>query len=259
MCALWTAGDGTSGVGLQRLSALAFNSRVRHPDLAGFCNIEWMRNPVRLALIAFLMATATSVPAQNKAQSMIPGTSKAQECGPVVEGTLKCSRFGFTYKAPFGWVDRTDEMRAESNSAQQPDSQSAPASLGNSETLLAMFERPPGAPGESINSAVVIAAESLTDYHGVKQASDYFGPISELAEQRGFKVVNEPYAFSAGAKQLVRGDFSKERGKLTMWQSSLVMIEKGQIVSFTFAAGSEDEIDTLISKLSFSARAQAHR
>jgi hypothetical protein len=80
-----------------------------------------------------------------------------------------------------------------------------------------------------------------------------------LAEQRGFKVVNEPYSFSAGAKQLVRGDFSKERGKLTMWQSSLVMIEKGQIVSFTFAAGSEDEIDTLISKLSFSARAQAHK
>ena len=72
-------------------------------------------------------------------------------------------------------------------------------------------------------------------------------------------MVNEPYSFSAGAKQLVRGDFSKERGKLTMWQSSLVMIEKGQIVSFTFAAGSEDEIDNLISKLSFRARAQAHK
>ena len=219
-----------------------------------------MRNPFRLALIAFLMATATGVPAQNKPQPMIPGTSRAQVCGPVVEGTLKCLRFGFTYKTPFGWVDRTDEMRAEETSAQPRDSQqSAPAASGNSETLLAMFERPPGAPGESINSAVVIAAESLADYHGVKQASDYFGPISELAEQRGFKVVNEPYSFSAGAKQLVRGDFSKERGKLTMWQSSLVMIEKGQIVSFTFAAGSEDEIDSLISKLSFNLRAQAHK
>jgi hypothetical protein len=218
-----------------------------------------MRPPFRLGLIAFLIATAADTPAQTKSQPTILQHSKAEACGPIVEGTLKCPRFGFTYKTPFGWVDRTDEMRAENTGAQQCDSQSAPASSGNPETLLAMFERPPGAPGESINSAVVIAAESLADYHGVKQASDYFGPISELAEQRGFKVVNEPYSFSAGAKQLVRGDFSKERGKLTMWQSSLVMIEKGQIVSFTFAAGSEDEIDALISRLSFTPKPQPHK
>ena len=55
-----------------------------------------------------------------------------------------------------------------------------------------MFERPPGAPGDTINSAVVIVAESLADYHGIKTAADYFGPITELTEQRGFKVENEP-------------------------------------------------------------------
>jgi hypothetical protein len=98
---------------------------------------------------------------------------------------------------------------------------------------------------------VVIAAESLADYHGIKQAADYFGPITELAQQRGFKVVNEPYAFKVGTKQLVRGDVSKERGKLTMWQSSLVMIEKGYIVSFTFVGGSEDEVQELIERLNF--------
>ena len=36
-----------------------------------------------------------------------------------------------------------------------------------------------------------------------------------------------------------------------MWQSSLVMIDKGYIVSFTFVGGSEDEINDLIGKLSF--------
>jgi hypothetical protein len=117
-----------------------------------------------------------------------------------------------------------------------------------------MFERPPGATGESINSAVVIAAESLKDYRGIKTAADYLGPVSELAEQRGFKTVNEPYEFMAGMRKLARADFSKERGHLTMWQSTLVMIEKGEIVSFTFVGGSEDEIDELIEQLKFGAR-----
>lgn len=126
-----------------------------------------------------------------------------------------------------------------------------------SETLLAIFERPPRTPGETIDSAVVIAAEPLANYPAVKQAADYFGPISELAEQRGFKVEEEPYAFSVGAKQLVRGDFSKARGKLTMWQTSLVMIEKGYIVSFTFVAGSEDDAEELIGALSFSTHTSA--
>src|SRR6202011_4653562 len=89
--------------------------------------------------------------------------------------------------------------------------QAKPASSASSETLLAVFERPPAAPGETINSAVVIAAEPLANYHGIKAAADYLNPISELAEQRGFKPVNEPYASSLGTKQLARADFSKNR------------------------------------------------
>lgn len=218
-----------------------------------------MRNVFWIVPIAFLIATAANVPAQTKSQPTIPEKSKAQACGPVVDGSLKCPRFGFTYKAPFGWVDRTDEMQSDDTSASAGEPQATPATSGRSETLMAVFERPPGATGETINSAVVIAAESLADYDGVKQASDYFGPISELAEQRGFKTVSGPYYFSVGAKQLVRSDFSKERGKVTMWQSSLVMIDKGYIVSFTFVAGSEDEIEDLTGKLSFGARAQPHK
>jgi hypothetical protein len=40
-------------------------------------------------------------------------------------------------------------------------------------------------------------------------------------------------------------------GKLTMWQSSLVMMEKGHFVWFTFIGGSEDEVEELIGNLSF--------
>jgi len=178
-----------------------------------------------------------------------PGVGSASTCGPISDLIFKCARFGFAYKVPFGWVDRTGDMDDSAENG-KPETKEK----GTSETLLAIFERPPDAPGETINSAVVIAAESRANYQGIKTATDYFGPITELAEQRGFKVVNEPYESVLGTKQLVRGDFSKERGKLTMWQSSLVMVEKGYIVSFTFVGGSEDELESLIGNLSFGTR-----
>jgi len=39
--------------------------------------------------------------------------------------------------------------------------------------------------------------------------------------------------------------------KLTMRQSTLVMVVKGQILSFTFIAGSKEEVSDLIEELSF--------
>jgi len=220
------------------------------------------------------IAAAPQVSGQGsqKPKSPTRPTAAGQTCGPISEGVLKCPRFGFTYKTLFGWVDRTDDMQADAeadqkdaaqkNAGQQEAGAQASGDAGKSqdnkpETLLAMFERPPGAPGDTINSAVVIVAESLADYHGIKTAADYFGPITELNEQRGFKVENEPYAVSIGARKLIRGDFSKDRdrGKVTMWQSSLVTIEKGYIVSFTFVGGSEEEVESLIGNLSFGTRA----
>ncbi len=53
---------------------------------------------------------------------------------------------------------------------------------------------------------------------------------------------------------MVRGDFSKPRGSLTMYQTSLAMMEKGYIVSFTFIGGSDDEVNDLIASLSFGVR-----
>jgi hypothetical protein len=187
-------------------------------------------------------------------QPKSPAPFAGGSCGPLTGQALKCPKFGFTYTVPFGWVDRTNDMQASATDSSSEGGQQPAEQIGKSETLLAIFERPPGARGETINSAVVIAAESVKDYHGIKTAGDYLGPVSELAEQRGFKAVGEPYEFPTGGRRLARADFSKERGKLTMWQSTLVMIDKGEIVSFTFVGGSEDEIEQLVSGLSFGAR-----
>ena len=198
-----------------------------------------MRLLFRFLLVLSLLIASAWAQGPSAKSKAAPNASP-QSCGRLTDDVLKCPRFGFTYKVPFGWVDRTDDMQQDADA--------------KGETLLAVFERPPGAPGDSSNSAVVIAAESLSNYHGIKTAADYFGPITELAEQRGFKLVSEPHEFPVGTRQFVRGDFSQERGKLTMWQSSLVMIEKGYIVSFTFVGGSEDEVEELIERLSSGAR-----
>jgi hypothetical protein len=216
----------------------------------------------RFCLFILLVFATAGVPGAQTHPTRKP--IAGEKCGPLADQVLRCPRFGFTYEVIFGWVDRTSEMQQDENepdqssNTQSSDStsaadQSKPASSDSSETLLAVFERPPAAPGETINSAVVIAAEPLANYHGVKSAADYLNPISELAQNRGFKVVSEPYEFAVGPKRLARADFNKERGKLTMWQSSLVMIEKGYIVSFTFIGGTDDEIEELISNLNFSA------
>ena len=157
--------------------------------------------------------------------------------------------FAFRFQIPYGWVDRTKEMQ-EGEEA------------GKAEVLLAIFERPPQAIGDTINSAVVIASESAASYPGLKKAEDYLGPLTELATAKGFKPEGEPYALEVESRQLLRADFSKPLGgktsnvetgndKLTMRQCTLVMLAKGQIVSFTFVAGSEDELDDLTDRLHF--------
>jgi hypothetical protein len=178
--------------------------------------------------------------------------------------------FGFRYKIPYGWVDRTREMR-EQEAEGTPDSGNAPgtkgdksedksdpkqkaASAAQGEVLLAVFERPPQATGETINSAVVIAAESVASYPGLKKAEDYVGPLTELTTAKGFKAAGDPSIFEIDGRELVRADFTKPlTDKLTMRQSTLILLAKGQIVSFTFIAGSEEEIEDLIDTLSFGA------
>jgi uncharacterized protein (DUF2147 family) len=162
--------------------------------------------------------------------------------------------FAFRFQIPYGWVDRTKEMQAGNEA-------------GKAEVLLAVFERPPQATGDTINSAVVIASESAASYPGLKKAEDYLGPLTELATSKGFKAEGEPYALEVESRQLLRADFTKplsgktssvetssvetSNDKLTMRQCTLVLLAKGQVVSFTFIAGSEDELDDLMDGLHF--------
>ena len=205
---------------------------------------------VRLPAIAlsllFTAALWAQVPAASSSKPLAHSKAPVADAGALSDGVYRNPYFGFSCKLPYGWGDRTREM--------QDDSPDASNDASKSLLLLAIFERPPEATGETINSAVVIAAERLSAYSSVKAAADYFGQITELATAKGFHTENDPHDFSLGTTHLVRGDFSKARGTLTMRQSSLVMVEKGYVISFTFIGGSEDEISELIEKLSFGAK-----
>ena len=173
----------------------------------------------------------------------VPATS-LPNCSPLVEQVLSCPALRFTYKLPFGWVDRTNDMQ------QMIKSDPPPAA---SKTLLVAFERPPGTEGDTINSAVIIAVEDRSVYPQIKTATDYFGPLSELAERRGLKMDGDPYLFSVGGKRVTRADFKSGGEKGSMQQTSLVVLEKSYILSFTFLAGSDDEINNLATDLTFAA------
>jgi len=184
-----------------------------------------------------LLVTAQTPP---KAAPIAKPAAAPTEDAPLYRNAT----FAFRYQIPYGWLDRTNEMQ-EGNEA------------GKSELLLAVFERPPEATGDTVNSAVVIASESAASYPGLKKAEDYLGPLTELATAKGFKPEGEPYVLTVESRQLVRADFVKPlavktaKDKLTMRQCTLVLLAKGQIVSFTFIAGSEDELDDLMDGLHF--------
>jgi len=171
-----------------------------------------------------------------------PTASKAAtpEPGEVTAGVYHNVSFGFTYKLPYGWVDRTPEMREASTDA------------AKSMVLLGVFERPPEANGEGVNAAVVFAAESASSYPGLKDAAQYFGPLGEVTTARGLTATDEPYEFPVDAKAIVRRDFTKQfGGGSRMHQSTLAWLARGYVVSFTFIAGSDDAVQELVEGLNF--------
>jgi hypothetical protein len=117
--------------------------------------------------------------------------------------------------------------------------------------LLAAFSRPPEARAEDVNASILIAAESAAAYPGMKDAAQYFGPVTEVAKAQGFDIDGEPYGFVLGTKTLVRGDFEKNVGTRVMRQSTLVMLAHGYVVSLTFIGGTDDEVEELVQALSF--------
>jgi len=210
------------------------------------------RGYVASCLFAVALSSSILRAQQSSKQPQVPSKSSANaKAGTLDTGTVSGDAYrnnslGFTYKIPFGWVDRTKEM------SEDPSSDSTAPK--KSSLLLATFERPPEATGDSVNSAVVIAAEAASSYPGLRTAEQYFDPLTAVAKSKGLAVVNEPYEFQAGTTQLVRGDFSKPLGNLTMHQSTLAVIEKGYVVSFTFIGGTEDEVDDLLEGLKFGSK-----
>lgn len=201
-------------------------------------------------LAAALWAQQPSSSPRSSPRPPAHAKSSIPDSGALRDGVYRNPSFGFSYKLPYGWVDRTREM--------QDDSPNASAVGAKPLLLLAIFERPPEAAGDTVNSAVVIAAEPLSNYSGMKTAADYLATLTELATAKGFQAVDESRAFAVGATQLVRGDFSKLRGTATVRQTSLVILERGYEVSFTFIGESEDEVNEQIEKLSFAPRKPAH-
>lgn len=203
------------------------------------------------------------------------GTSHpdAIDPGTVSNGIYRNKTFGFTCKIPAGWVLRTDEMNAPDENDENQDGQTALRAKASNESqpsptrtspkgslgpvqnqarvLLATFSRPPEAHGEEVNSSIVIAAEPVIAYPGLKEAAQYFGPLTEVAQAQGFTVDEEPYEIAIGTKTLVRGDFHKDVGTRVMRQSTLAMLMRGYAVSFTVIGGTEDEVEDLIDGLDF--------
>jgi len=240
-----------------------------------------------LAASAFPAAAQSPTPPPHN-----PATAHTDNPAAADAQLYRNPTFGFRYKIPYGWVDRTREMNTQETNAQpkaatgdasdnansnprnhelEQKSQKSPTAAGPAsegepsspgQVLLAIFERPPDAVGDTINSAVVILAESVSAYPGLKKAEDYLGPLTELATAKGFKPSRDPEDITIDSRPLIRADFAKPLGPakdpakedtdaLTMHQSTLVLLSRSQIVSFTFIAGSEDEIDDLIEALHF--------
>jgi hypothetical protein len=217
--------------------------------------------------ICFLFFLALVPAVQLGAQSS--SSSRPRAGKPVAESSLdpgsvsnriyRNSSLGFTCKIPEGWVLRTDVMNAEqnqnagsANDAADPTKPGAQnASSAAAKVLLAAFSRPPEAKGEEVNSSLLIAAEPVAAYPGLKEAAQYFGPLGEVAEAQGFQKDEDPYEVAIGAQTLVRGDFHKDVGTRVMRQSTLVMLSHGYAVSITMIAGTDDGVEDLIDGLDF--------
>jgi hypothetical protein len=213
------------------------------------------------ALSAFLvfcvfLTVRQNASAQNSSPHAKPGnTQSTLDPGSISNGVYRNSSLGFTCKIPAGWVLRTEEMNTPPESADDKDNTSdgkhRSQTESNNRVLLAAFSRPPQARGEDVNASILIAAESASAYPGLKDAAQYLGPVAEVAKAQGFAVEQDPYEFQVGVKTLVRGDFSKDVGTRVMHQSTLVMLVRGFAVSFTFIAGTEEDIEDLIANLAF--------
>ncbi len=209
------------------------------------------RNLMRLgfALVLFCATSQLQVSAISGQGGQKSAHASPLSSGSVSNGVYRNAALGFSCKVPPGWVLRTDEMNQND--------EGQPASQNGGRVLLAAFSRPPDARAEDVNSSILIAAEPSSAYPGLKEAVQYFGPIEEVTKSQGFEVSEGPYELQIDGKPVPREDFQKNVGTRLMHQSTLVMLERGYAISFTFIGGTEDEVTGLINGLNFEGRTHA--
>jgi hypothetical protein len=200
-----------------------------------------------------------------------PGTTL--DPGTVTNGVYRNKTLALSCKIPAGWVLRTDELNAheekngedkneaekkegERTEEEKKDATPAAASSTGAKVLLAAFSRPPEARAEDVNASILIAAESAASYPELKEAAQYFFPLTEVAKAQGFTPDEDPYAIAIGTKTLIRGDFHKDRGSRVMHQSTLAMLSHGYAISITIIGGTDDEVEDLIDGLTFTPTAK---
>jgi hypothetical protein len=235
---------------------------------------------IMACIATFMAGFCVQAPAQSSSSSTkhtkasATAGNSAIDAGAVTNGVYRNRMLGLTCKIPAGWVLRTEEMNTQDSSPEantdptdaasekdrsaHPVAKSAtgvgqPPRSGSTggRVLLAAFSRPPEARGEDVNSSILIAAESAAAYPGLKEAAQYFGPITEVAKAQGFAVDEEPYQYAVGTKTLVRADFHKDVGSRVMRQSTLALLARGYAVSITVIGGTEDEVEELLDAVSF--------
>ena len=202
----------------------------------------------------FILLTALALPAihaQETSSSSNPKHTKKPpdstlDSGSILNGVYRNKSLALSVKIPSGWVLRTEEMNARD---EQPSE--ATKTAQGAKVLLAAFSRPPEARAEDVNSSILIAAEPISTYPGLKDAAQYFGPLTEVAKAQGFALDEDPYEIAVGQKNLARGDFHKDVGSRVMHQSTLALLSHGYAVSITIIAGTDDEVEDLIGSLSF--------
>src|ERR1700722_3595418 len=168
-----------------------------------------------LSIAALLVPAARSQPSAQQQPTPSNSASSAQQvqkatpaapsgdAGSVVNGVYRNPSIGFTCKIPPAWVLRTDELNQQQGDDEKADAGKKATDAGR--VLLAAFSRPPEARAEDVNGSILVAAESAAADPGLKDAAQYFDPVTEVAKAQGFEVVEEPYEFVIGAKTVVRG------------------------------------------------------
>jgi len=250
--------------------------------------MEFFR-PLKLCLVTPLVAgfcAALSAQSSPKPSSAPPSSSVSHaqksaagesgiDAGGIVNGVYRNKTLGLSYKIPAGWVLRTEEMNtrgegddpSSGNLTENPHFSQKQGEMGHpgpdsrgdcpamcSKVLLAAFSRPPEARGEDVNSSILIAAESVAAYPGLKDPAQYFGPLTEVAKARGFAQNEEPYEIALGSKVVVRGDFHKDVWTRVMRQSTLAFLSHGYAISITVIGGTQDEVDELIDAVTFAGK-----